>query len=391
MNDENTKITFWVCTLVIATNLSQLPFFVNNGITQFLSYPAWILIAIFAVLHHDATRKYTIHVLIFFICFCMVSLLQELLTGFNYLGSRIFQSVMLTVWIFSVSSLIPGKLISVKTITSVYTVYILSATAVAVAVYYSYFYSIQLFTSPIYEYGSKNSTSQILLTAIILGIFCINDGGYFIKRAKWCCLGINLVLLFLIRSRASIIGLVVLIAAALQNKSLNSKTKLMIMTAVAIFGVLICFNAEVYNVIVEKILFGFRSVDDLDSLSSGRLGQLEEFPELFEPDWMFGKGRYKIESFPLSVLVQYGLFTGMAIIIFCLQPVIYAIKRRKQNREYDILLVLSLVYLLNGLFEELSPLGPGVKCYFLWFLFGILIGREDLPQKNSNSFIQQNL
>lgn len=30
--------------------------------------------------------------------------------------------------------------------------------------------------------------------------------------------------------------------------------------------------------------------------------------------------------------------------------------------------------IVNGLFEELAPFGPGVKCFSLWFYFGFYIG-----------------
>ena len=38
--------------------------------------------------------------------------------------------------------------------------------------------------------------------------------------------------------------------------------------------------------------------------------------------------------------------------------------------------ILTAAYFTNGFFECLSPFGPGVKCYFLWLLFGLLHGRR---------------
>ena len=38
------------------------------------------------------------------------------------------------------------------------------------------------------------------------------------------------------------------------------------------------------------------------------------------------------------------------------------------------MILLNILLLTNGLFEELSPFGPGVKCYLLWMITGIYLG-----------------
>ena len=39
------------------------------------------------------------------------------------------------------------------------------------------------------------------------------------------------------------------------------------------------------------------------------------------------------------------------------------------------MVLIALGYSVNGLFEGLTPFGPGVKCYYMWLLFGILVGK----------------
>ena len=52
------------------------------------------------------------------------------------------------------------------------------------------------------------------------------------------------------------------------------------------------------------------------------------------------------------------------------------------NMVNGVLIVLSISDLINGLFEALTPLGPGAKCYSLWLIFGIatrLIANDIVP------------
>jgi len=62
-------------------------------------------------------------------------------------------------------------------------------------------------------------------------------------------------------------------------------------------------------------------------------------------------------------------------------PLYYGIKLPAKLGKWKILLIaISATYLLNGLFEELTPFGPGVKNYMLWFLFGLLVGWNKLEK-----------
>ena len=51
----------------------------------------------------------------------------------------------------------------------------------------------------------------------------------------------------------------------------------------------------------------------------------------------------------------------------------FARKADYKNEIWNILFLLSVGFIIDGLFEGLAPFGPGIKCYFLWLFFGIVL------------------
>ena len=44
-----------------------------------------------------------------------------------------------------------------------------------------------------------------------------------------------------------------------------------------------------------------------------------------------------------------------------------------------LLLLVAVTYFIDAVFEMLAPFGPGVRCFYLWLIFGIILARG---QKN---------
>ncbi len=358
------------------TNLSQLPFFVDSGITQILSFAGWGAMLLYVFQKKIVINKRVLYIGAVIAFFAALSLLQTWITGYDYFGTRVFYSLLISLFILFASHIIPNRTLNHSNLDRVYMAYVLSATILIIVIYFMYFAGKALFETAIYEYGSKNSTSQIAITAVVLSVFAIGNKQ---EKHKWIhlfCLAVNVVMLFLMRSRASIIGLVVLLLMTMFNKRLNKRVRFLLIAATAIAVIVIFTNPAAYETIVDKILFGGREIEDMDSLTSGRFSEWESFPALFADYALWGRGRYKIEAFPLSALMQYGMLGGLILIALACYPAIYAFLNRKKNKHYSILLIVMLIYLLNGIFEEISPFGPGVKCYFVWFLLGALMKDE---------------
>lgn len=103
------------------------------------------------------------------------------------------------------------------------------------------------------------------------------------------------------------------------------------------------------------------------------------FPKLFSENVFFGRGYYFIESFPLATLVQVGLI-GSSLIFSFLYWVFRKIRTHFHHFNSLDLCVLILFYslMLNGLFEEQAPFGPGAKSFLFWFPFGFVLYKRSL-------------
>ncbi len=367
-----------LCIVVILTNLSQLPVFVEAGITGYVSYACWGALAALFFLAQGKISYKMLKIVFMTMGIFVVLCVLTLVTGRNYLDTSIFNAFIMSVGILFISHLIPRNAIDFDgtDFDKLYYSYIFSATVVAIFVYVTYFGIGFDFNFGIYEYASKNSTSQIVITAIVLATFCFKHNRTILNILSLMCVAFNMVLLFAMRSRASIIGLVVLIIMVLANRKINKWVRGLTLLVTIGFVLVVLLDPEMYDLIVEQILFASRDSSDINDLSSGRLEQWTQFPALFAEYPFFGRGPKYIESFPLATLASHGIIIGGIMLCFAIYPAVYSFRYRRESRHYYILLVLSLVYLLNGIFEELSPFGPGVKCYFIWFLFGILMSAQ---------------
>ena len=142
----------------------------------------------------------------------------------------------------------------------------------------------------------------------------------------------------------------------------------------------ICFVPSLNNFFIDEMLFNNRISEGLNIATSGRLTHFKVFLEHFDASPLIGNGRVRVESFPLSALAGFGISAGSFIIIFALLPLFTSINELTKKRNstlLTILLIFSIISLANCLFEEQAPFGPGTKCFFLWFIYGIYIGKRD--------------
>ena len=134
-------------------------------------------------------------------------------------------------------------------------------------------------------------------------------------------------------------------------------------------------NENLFDMFVGNILFAGRNASSLDSLTSGRVSIVSEFPTLIEGHWLTGIGSLYFECFPLSCILQFGIITGSIIIGIAYLPVIKSLKLDRTNVYSSILVIVCIGYGINSIFEGLAPIGPGVKCYYMWLMYGILFAR----------------
>lgn len=373
MNNEITLHRLLIFTIIL-TNLSQIPSLIDNGLGKYLSYIPWILMTGMVILIYNdkhlyiGKNKYLYRLtIVFLICCFTLSII-----GRNGFGVYLLRPLLLSVFIYVVAYNLGWNLEQDK-LENYLLAYVVSGVVVTTFVYKAMIGNGFSWSSKVYAYTSKNSVSQIILTAIILLVFLHGKKNKIFDIACDMATIALTISLLMLKSRASLLGIVVVVFSVLFSKKYEKSTKVLIWFVVIAFVIALGVNEEFRRFIVDSILFAGRDRSDINSISSGRVGMINEFPSLFWDKPILGYGQYYVESMPLDAFVETGLFGGLCINVIALSPVLYSLRAYKRyNKSFDyLLLIVSICYYTNGLFEQIAPFGPGVKCYFLWLLFGL--------------------
>lgn len=374
-NQLQRTFSFIIVSACFFSVLSQMPFWVNEGITQLVCFPMWIILCLCSVIFSKGKIKKSVGVIIVpSILFLLMVLIDSLFTSNDYFSSSLLYSFLISMFIFGIG-ILTGKWCSKETIYKICCSYVLATVIVSVSIFVNYFgFSFDL-SSKVYGYASKNSISQIIYTAIIILILKIKPEKTIYKACKIIIILFELLLLMFLKSRATIVGLVVCVIILAFSKKTNRKLKNIIVIC-GICLIIALFTSETFNdMIFNDILFAGREVTNWDSLSSGRVSIINQFPEIIEGHWLFGIGATYYECFPLSAIIQFGLIPGIVLIIISLTPLLLGCKRSKISEDWFLLTMIAVGYNINSIFEGVTPFGAGIKCFFLWFLLGILLSK----------------
>lgn len=372
----------FVCFL---TNLSQLPYLIENEFSRIISIWCWVLMAFLCMFNGIIRFNRDIILPILASVFLFIwLLLLSVFTDNEYLNTSLFYGYRLSIFIFFIGFWCSKK-ISYDNLFYVLAVYVISTLIVTINIYLSNLQGLDLTTSS-YLYSSKNSVSQIIFTALVFLFIVYYPGNIKSKIIKWAIISFFTTVLLLLKSRATILGIVIMIFLTLLYSKASKDLKL---TAgfIAVIFTLLLNNEYFYETIINGIFFMGRDPLDFDAVSSGRWDQILEFPNLIDGNEILGIGNYYIESFPLDAWLQYGYFFGSVFILISLWPVVWGLRNLPKNNKVNVaFIIIACSYWVNGLFEQLAPFGPGVKCYMLWLLFGILLGNKSIGKENKQGF-----
>ena len=386
-NDTKASVLGSLAGIVCAVSvLSQVPAFVASGVTSIISILAWLVLAFFGLMANRGkfllTVQYPLYIVMVLAGFYLVA------AAFNnaYLRSGLPYAIVLAMFVLVTGNTV-GAQMNRADLNLIFKSYILSSTILAIVVYRDFFAQVTD-ASPIYVYAEKNSTAQILITAVILIMTTQLDTKE--KKRKWLhlgCLVINTAVILMTKSRATIIFFPFLAWLVLTSSSISKKYKRVILFCILIIVIVLMRNREFRDSLLNDIVFAGRDSSDMNSLSSGRWEEWQSFFTDWGDGWLFGYGRMKRESLILTAFLEYGIFFGMLILVLAAYPLYFALRKLpKQRPERTLLVCVASCYLVNGIFEQLAPFGPGVKCFFLWFLLGILASpSKDAQTKSKQS------
>ena len=370
---RNTQYGLIVGAACFITNLSQLPAVVDRGIGRYMSFPVWILLFALCFLNSPWIRLRRIKMLyVLAVLFYAYLFFGTVFTDVNRFETSIPSVIPIAMFV-SLVGLQSGEFLSEKDLKWIFNMYTFSALIVCLVVFRQYIFGAVL-GSRYFTYDSKNSISQILLTAWILIFFqnVKNDkkGLYFAFYVA-CLLLLTWTLLGL-KSRATLICIPLILLWALLKKQTGRKIRWIIFFVAAFAVVYLLTHRAVLDSLVENILYAGRETDDLNDISSGRFDEWAYFFMDFRENGFFGDNFDKRESVILSSFLQHGVLGGALVCMMAGYPLVWFIRNISRESEYRVTLIaIAVAYTINGVFEQQAPFGPGVKCYFLWFMLGI--------------------
>lgn len=365
-----------VCAICFATNIGQMPMLIDRFPTRNIIIPLWVFLTIVCLkknhsIYVGEAKNIFILFYLFFIYYVIGFIFIE-----KYSASSLPYVIFLAMFILLVGLLI-GRNLKREDIGKIYTSIILSGIIVGIDVFRKYIYGSSL-SSRVYVYDSKNSVSQILLTALILILFLkLGKGKFYIKIFYWLSTIILTITLIGLKSRATLISFPIIVVWILIKGKLNKRVRNILFITLTLISVFLVFNPKILNILTNDVLLAGREATNLNDISSGRLDEWISFVDDFQDAVFFGHGRMKRESLFLTSLLEFGIIGGSIIILIASWPIYWMEKYLKRfDKNYLLFSSIAIIYLFNGLFEQLAPFGPGVKCFFIWLMMGILISNK---------------
>lgn len=354
--------------------MSQLPNLWGNSIISLIYNIGWIVLFIAFLRKENYKIRIPRIIYLLPIIFDIIILLMQIFTSKNYIDSNMFRPLNLCFFI-SIIGYYLGKYYDSKIIIKIIKAFILGSIILGFSIFMNTFSGVDWQNATGYLYTAKNSAAIIFLVAIIMGVI-------YIKDLKKIFIVPSIVfftfLIMMLKSRATIVCLVFVILYIIIFYVKRPIVKLFLSMVFVGLALYIIFNDSAYNFFINKIMLNNRGSEDLSVITSGRDEHIDIFVKMFPTYFFLGTGGTYLESFSLASLLSYGFFVGSTIILYAILPGIIVVKTMKKvyidKRFKHLILALNISMLVNGLFEELTPLGPGVKCFVLWLFFGIYVG-----------------
>lgn len=368
--------TWWLVVLCFISNLSQAPRLIGNNYVRIAYLVLWLVFLALLVINERGIPFAPFYLPLIFDVLLLVFTVLGPLVGdrSGYLSSNLFRPVNLSTFIMAVGILC-GRYISEKQFRKIAVAFIAATFIVAGMIYFDYFRGVDWAGAGTFVYSSKNSAGQILLTAVVLLFLMFAEEREVISYLLSLPL---LALVFIMKSRAVIVSAAIIILYIILFVIKQRKYRLIALTLYVGAIVAVLAIPSLHHLFIDQIMLNNKDRTDIWGISSARNEQYEYFFATFPHYKYIGTGGSYIESFPLASLLSYGIIGSVPLFLFSIYPLRVARKSRRTQslRPYRVLVVaLNLMMLLNGVFEEQSPFGPGVKCYLLWLVTGILYGK----------------
>lgn len=354
---------------------SQIPSFWNNRFISLGYTGALFLVFLFSLYKDNLKVKLPIDIIALPILIDSILVILSIFSRKNYLQSNLFTPINMCCF-FTIIGYYCGKFTNIDTLRKINKIIVYSTLIMALFIFKDSFAGVDWANASGYLYTAKNSAAIIFLSAIIIILIYIED---FKRPVAIAAVFFLSLLIIMTKSRATIICLLIVLLYIVLFYIRNYKLKFLLIGIIVLIGIFIFMNKTLYDFFINNIFFNNRSKTDFSVITSGRDVQYDYFFKTFPAHWIIGTGGTYIECNPMTILLSFGIVGGIPTLIYSIYPIIYPIKNKIRNLNNNtfkiryLVLSLGIVLFINGLFEELTPFGPGVKCFVLWFYLGVYI------------------
>ena len=373
---------------VVGSLLSQTPQMLESGIGRILQL-LWFLPAVSLLLtnHKSFLNKSLLPFYITLFIFGGYCFLLDTFSTVSYIGADLI-NICISTMITCISFAFFRKNNNPRFTTIFSITLLITGTILALIIYKEFLAGFDIMQKT-YAYKAKNSIGQILFCSILIPILCFKPKDLFIRFSFWGCLLVVLSIIFLLKSRATLAGVFFVIVYFI-FKSKNKTIKRITISIAVLCGFILLTNPDIYELIVDGILFAGRDAEDLNDLSSGRVELVTNILQQIPDNIFFGLGHFYLDCMPIAFLGQYGIIGSSVVFIFLISLSIKILKLDLKDDIYLTTFLLWSVFLINALFEANPPFGPGIKCFLLWVLVGFTLAKKEKEKKNEYHNVQRN-
>lgn len=369
---------------VFCSIISQIPSVLESSWGDLMKY-SWIVPAILLVFVKP--MKYLDKPIrafsLFLLTFGLYCSINEASSVKQYLG-RDFYNIVISFLIFAVSYKFWINFGGRKIMNAIAFAILVGGTLLSYYLYVDYLREGDLMSN-IYAYKGKNSASMIIFCALLIPLLTMR------LKQKWMYVFPIPAMLFMfyvviiLKSRATLLGVLFTIFYCIFKA--NNRKVVAISLVITITTVLVVLsNPELYEVVVDGIIFAGRDVDDINELSSGRFFQVGEAWSIFKQNMWFGDGNMYMDCMPLVVLAQYGIIGASIFFSFLIVVGMKIFRFDRKNRVHLASFLLYSIFMLNSLFEAQPPFGPGVKCFMLWMILGFSLAQINIASHQKHYY-----
>lgn len=364
------KLSYY--TAIMACVLSQIAIVLDTGDSGLLK-SLWLIPCGLLLFARGAAyfERPLIPSYVFAAVFFLYCMLCETVTPNQYVGADV-NNIAISVFILAISYCF-GRHVDIdgKTLRIIALVTFAASFIYGVFVYTTFLVGADMF-SKMYAYDDKNSAAQIMSSACIMLFTLYKPDNRLLKLGTYALLAGLLLIIFLLKSRATLLG-VFFVIAYFTFMYEDKRVRYVFLVCCSSIVIYILTNPDMYRTVVEGILFANRDATDMDSLSSGRVERLYWCIDQFFANPVIGIGNEYVDCFPVIILTQYGVIGASIVFVY-----LFGLVRdcRELDRSDNLALcayLLLVTYLLDSLFEAQPPFGPGVKCFPLWMVWGLML------------------